>query len=256
MSQGNPIALKKTIESFLPVVDEIIFGDVLIFEEDRKIIEGYKLDYPLRTFKFDFNYIFKNGFCSILNELASYAKNKYVVYMNVGEIIEGPSVVEVATRDEFNAYFFDHATESHHWYRFYDKTEVRWRGIIHEELHPIPGRTIKPRFCQTPSFRMADTEKDMGSEFKAKVNNDVKELTYFNAYLRLVDEPSYIDVTNGGWVQYAKDGYQSLSERIQAKGKRLQAFQEGNLEMYLEDIHTNPEFQNEELIPNRIPRES
>ncbi len=253
MGQGNPIALRRTIEAFLPVVDEIIFGDVLLFEEDRKVIETYKHEYPLRTFQFDFNYIFKNGFSAILNELASYAKNRYVIYMNVSEVIDGGDF-KAALSDEYNAYYFDHAMEKHHWFRFYDKTEMRWRGIIHEEIHPIPGRKVELRACPTPSFRMADTDKDMDSPFKAKVYNDVKELVYFFNYMKLVDCPELIGVTHPGWVDYARDGYQSLKERIEKKGARYQAFIDSNLEAYLEDAYANKEFQEEELIVDRFPR--
>ena len=75
MSQGNPIVLKETFDSFWGVVDEIIWGDLCIFEDDRKLIESYQSLYNLKIVKYPFNYIFKNGFSSILNSLISHSKN-------------------------------------------------------------------------------------------------------------------------------------------------------------------------------------
>ncbi len=124
----------------------------------------------------------------------------------------------------------------------FNRQKVEWRGLIHEEVHPIREFAT---YAQQPSFQFADTEKDMDNSFKAKVCNDVKELTYFISYLRLVEQPYLIDVTNKGWVDYAKDSYQSLKSRIEAKGKRYEAFKKGDLSMYLEDVYTNPEFEKE-----------
>jgi hypothetical protein len=93
---------------------------------------------------------------------------------------------------------------------------------------------------------MADTEKDMQDEFKARVFNDCKEINYFSQYIRMVDDPKSIQATNMGWVKYAHQEYASMKERLLKKGKRYEAFVTGDFKLFLEDIYHNVEFQNEE----------
>lgn len=236
MSQGNPMALKRTFDSFKNVVDEIIFGDLTIFEEDTKLIESYKEEYNLKIVKFPFDFIFKNGFSSILNSLSDHAKNDIVIYMNCSEIIlYGKYSILDNVNNEFNCYYFDHSTDPHRWYRMYNRKELKWAGIIHEEVIGIH------RPYHKAIFRMADTEKDMVDPFRAAVFNDIKELCYFNQYVRLVDEPEHKIITNSGWLNFALDGYESFKYRMEKKGKRYEAFLKGDLGMYLDDIKNNPD---------------
>jgi len=39
MGQANPMALKRTLESFKGIVGEVVYGDVLIFDEDREVVK-------------------------------------------------------------------------------------------------------------------------------------------------------------------------------------------------------------------------
>lgn len=239
MSQGNPLALKRTLDSFAPICDEVIFGDLLVFEDDRELISSY----GVKSVALPFNFIFKNGFAATLNELAQYAKNDFVLYMNCSEVMEKQTItLDNATA---NCFCFDHATDPHRWFRLYNRHELKWNGLIHEEL------VGKRRPQETPIFRMADTEKDNTNAWKAKVYNDIKELVYFNQYLRLVREPSLIGVTNRGWVEYAQRDYNYIKQRIEAKGLRLEAFETGNLELYLTEIYSAEfvdEFKDSEII--------
>lgn len=239
MGQGNPAALKRTLDSFKGICNEVIFGDLLIFESDRQIIRGYQEEYNMPIVEFEFNHIFKHGFANTLNTLAYYATNDFVLYMNIGEVMDGEFDVLGKLNNDFNTYYLTHAIEKHHWFRLYNRKELQWNGLIHEEVY---GKRISN---PTPVFQFADTEKDLTTDFYVKVMNDVKELCYFYQYLKLVDNPELIGATNLGWVDYAKDGYDNLKERLLKKGKRYQAFQEGNLSKFLEDIFTNPEFENE-----------
>lgn len=239
MGQSNPVALKRTLDSFKGIVDEFIFGDLLIFDSDRQIIERYKEEYNLKIIKLPFNFIFEQGFAKTLNELAFHATNDWVLYMNVSEVIDGEHPIKEQMSKDYNCYSFDHAVDPHRWFRLYNRKELQWGGLIHEE---VIG-DVRP--CPFHVFRMMDTEKDIEDPFKAKVSNDVKELCYFRQYLRLVDEPDLRGNTHQGWVDYATQSYESLTERLGNKGKRYEAFAEGNLTMYLEDIYTNPEFEKE-----------
>lgn len=249
MAQGNPIALKRTLDSFKLYVSEVIFGDLLIFEEDRQLIKTYCEEYNMKMVYMPFNTIFLAGFARVLNLLASCATNDHCLYMNVSEIMD-PNVEQKLVMDEnVDAHYLIHAVETHHWYRMFNRKKVQWRGLIHEEVHPIAEFAT---YAQEPSFQFADTEKDMADPFKAKVYNDVKELIYFNMYLQLVEKPYLIDVTNEGWVNYAKDGYESLKSRIEAKGQRYHAFKCGDLDMYLHDIRTNPEFEAERFESSKL----
>jgi hypothetical protein len=248
MSQGNPVALKRTLESFKGVCNEIIFGDLLIFDKDREIIKEYQQDYNLKIVKLPFNEIFLNGFGSTLNKLAEHATNDFVIYMNVSEVIDdsAPCNIKKDVNEKYNCYCFNHATETHKWYRIYNRKELQWSGLIHEEV--VGDR----RGSGIPAFMMKDTEKDMVDEFYAKVANDIKELTYHYQYIRLVDEPNVMGATNIGWLNYAKDSYESLKERLLAKGNRYQAFLTGDLQMYLDDIYNNESFKNELFISSDL----
>lgn len=236
MGQANPTAFKRTVDSFKGIVDEVIFGDLLIFEDDRLQIEANPLYCKLSIVPLPFNYIFEHGFAATLNKLAEHATNDWVLYMNVSEVLDGEHPIKEQMSELYNCYSLDHAVETHRWFRLYNRKELKWGGLIHEEvvgdLRPSPFNVM----------RFADTEKDLDDPLKAKVSNDVKELCYFQAYIRLVDDPTLRGNTHQGWIDYATRDYDSLKERLLKKGKRYEAFQKGNLAMYLEDIQTNPEF--------------
>lgn len=239
MGQGNPVALKRTLDSFKNVVDEIIFGDVLIFESDREIINSYLKEYNMKIVRLPFNFIFLNGFGPTLNALAEFATNDWVLYMNVSEVLDGEHPVKEQMSKEYNCYSFDHATETHRWFRLYNRKELKWGGLIHEE---VIGDL---RLCPFNLFRMKDTTKDEENTFMAKVSNDVKEIVYWQQYMRLVDNPELRANTHQGWIDHATQDYDHFKERMRKKGKRYEAFEKGDLAMYLDDIHTNPEFEKE-----------
>lgn len=238
-TQGNPIALKRTIDSLKGVVNEVIVGSVCIFKEDDELIQSYESEINLKLIKMPFNYLFLNGFSNALNLLASYATNDWIVYLNVGEVVElGKENILNRLSNDYNCFYLDHATETHHWYRVYNRKEMQWGGILHEE---ITGKEV--RGCNdVPLFRFADTNKDDADEYYAAVCNDVKELVYFNLYLKLAEQSHLIDNTNQGWIAFAKEGYHGFIERLHKKGVRYDAFIQGNLQMYLGDINSNSEF--------------
>lgn len=246
--QGNPIALKRTIDSLNGVINEVIVGGVCIFEKDEEIIQSYDNEVSLKQIKVPFNYIFCNGFSNMLNMLAGFATNDWVVYLNVGEVVEeGKDEILNKLSNNFNAYYIDHAIETHHWFRVYNRKEMQWGGLIHEEL----AGDWRP-CADVPLFRFADTPKDMEDEFYAKVMNDVKELCYWNLYLKLAEQSHLIDNTNHGWVQFAKEGYHSFIDRLHSKGSRYEAFIIGDKEMYLKDIYNNPEFEKERFVSSKL----
>lgn len=238
-TQGNPIALKRTLESFKDVCDEFIIGDGCIFESDSKIIQSYKKDFNIGIVDLPFNYIFTFGFSSALNLLAAHSSNDLVVYMNVGEIIgEEHAILPLLKHfTQFNCYPFDHATDPHTWFRCYNRKELQWGGMIHEEL------TGNKREAPFYLFRMADTPKDDMDKFYAKVMDDAKELVYFNQYKKLVENPELKSSTNEYWLKFAKENYQSMIERLAKKGNRYEAYLNGNLQQYLDDVNTNTEFE-------------
>lgn len=239
MGQGNPVALKRTLDSFKGTVDEIIFGDLLIFDSDRAIIEKYKEEYNLQIIRMPFNFIFDHGFALTLNALAFHATNDWILYMNVSEVMDGDHPIKAQMSDEYNCYPLDHAVETHRWFRLYNRKELQWGGIIHEE---VIGDL---RQCPFFVMRFQDTEKDVEDSFKAKVCNDVKEINYWKQYMLLVEDPALRGTTHQGWIDHAKADYDHFKERMLKKGKRYEAFLTGNLTMYLEDIYTNPEFEKE-----------
>lgn len=249
MSQGNPIALKRTLNSFDGIVDEVIYGDLCVFPEDKIEIAKFN-GYNMTTVKLPFNYIFENGFSNVLNYLTDIAQNELCLYMNCSEVIDGEQrileLLDHFDKDNYNAFPFDHNSDPHTWYRMWNKSEMKWAGLIHEEL------IGKGRYCPYYIFRMADTDKDMDDPFKAKVMNDIKELTYFQQYVTLVEHPRFRSITNDYWINFAKDSYSSLKERLQNKGKRYEAFLLGDLGMYMKDALENKEFHLEEQKTNNI----
>lgn len=239
-TQGNPLALKRTVDSVKYICDEIVVGDVILFEDDRKLIESY----GVRLIDLPFNFIALNGFSSMLNWLADHSKNDVVLYLNVGEIIEkGENILSNIT-DEYNAWYIDHATERHRWWRCYNKHEMRWGGLIHEE---IMGEW---RPFHKPIFTFADTEKDMVDSFKSKIMNDIKESTYWTLLCRIVDDPSELGATNEGWLNFAKSQYDSMLERLKKKGRRYEAFIDGDLNTYLNEAINSEEFAEERFTSN------
>jgi|SRR6185369_1791818 len=249
LTQGNPIALRRTMDSLRGICDNYVVGDLCVFREDSEAISELKNDYPLHHARTNFNSLYQHGFSHNLNCLASLAKNDIVVYLNVGEVIESNEKDILATiSDEYNCYYIDHATEKHRWFRVWNRTEMKWSGLIHEEI------VGDYRPYHKPLFRFADTEKDMVDPFKAAVYNDIKEIVYWRNLMRIVDEPEVLGATAEGWVHFAKDNYSTMQERLLKKGVRPKAFEPwlGDLNMYLNDVYSNPEFEKERFESNHI----
>ncbi len=246
MAQGNPKALKETFDSFWGVVDEIIFGDVCLFEDDSRLIESYKNYYNLKIVKYPFNYIFKNGFSAILNNMISHSTNDWNVYMNCSEIIEKgrDKIVEtVQANSECNTFYFDHSSDGHHWFRLNRKSELHWEGNIHEQSGP--EENFRP--YHRPIFTMADLPKDNDNPIKSRTYDFGKEVTYFNNYRKLIDNPEQQGYTDNGWLKFAADNYQSFIDRMENKGEFYRGFVEDNIELVYKYINDSPDFYNERL---------
>src|ERR1700755_131826 len=107
-TQGNPIALKRTLDNTKNVVDEIIIGSVCVFEEDKKLIQFYGNEYNIKIIDLPFNYIFKFGFSKALNLLSEHSTNMVTMYLNVGEIIEkGEDKILEQLDDQYNCYYIN-----------------------------------------------------------------------------------------------------------------------------------------------------
>lgn len=243
MGSFNPVVLKKTLDSFVGsgICSEVIFGDMTIFKDDTELIKSYQEEYNMTIVPLPFDYIFKNGFSSVLNKLIEYADNPLTLYMNISEVIDEDYGINniVDNNKDCNTFYFTHRQENHRWFRMNDRDYLKWSGNIHEES----TGDFKP--YHKPIFMMKDLEKDLHNPFKAKCANDFKECVYFQQYLNLIDFPEKQGETNDGWIPFAKDNYDSMKERLLKKGARYEAFQEGNLEKYMNDVMTNPEFEKE-----------
>lgn len=241
MGAGNVLVLKETLESFKSIVNEVVYGDMLLFPEDRDILYGYKKEYNINIQRLPFNYIFQMGFSNCLNYLISNAKNDLCLYMNTSEVIDEDYGINdiVDSNPECNTFYFSHRQENHRWFRLSDRRYIRWSGNIHEDS----AGDIRP--YHKPIFMMADKEKDLDNPLKAKILNDCKELSYFNNYLKLIDKPHEQGATNDGWIKFVADQYEDMKQRLLNKCKRYEAFKIGDLEMYMQDVQNSPEFEKE-----------
>lgn len=246
MGAGNVKALGKTLASFSGVFDEVVYGDMLLFEEDRKVVDEYKQQYNMGVIELPFNYIFKYGFANTLNILSFHATNDIVLYMNTSEIIDVDfGIVDVVKRNEFNAFYFIHRTDPHRWFRMYNKNHLKWSGCIHEQLS---GEYLP---YHKPIFMMADLEKDMDDPFKADIFNAVKEIVYFNNYMKIVDDPTALGETDPGWVKFASENYESMKERMQSNTQLFKAFCTGSdrdLHVAINNYNPIKQFESSNLI--------
>lgn len=248
MSAGNVLILKETLKAFSGCCDEVIYGDLLLWDDDREIVRSYQEEFNLKIVPFEFNYLFKNGFSSLLNVLASHATNDIVMYMNTSEVIdEDYGISEIInTNPECNSFYFTHRLENHRWFRCYNRHDLKWSGRIHEQLEG----EFKPYY--KPIFMMKDLEKDLQDPLKAKILNCAKETVYFEQYNAIIDHPDQLGETDSGWIKFAKENYDSMKERLQIKGARYQAFIDGDLDAYMHDVMTNPEFEKERFQSNNL----
>ena len=244
MGQGNVIALKKTLESFKGVVDEVIYGDMLIYEEDREILNSYVADYQINVVSLPFNYIFHMGFSSVLNFLIGHAKNDMCIYMNTSEVIdEDYGINDIINRNpQCNMFYFNHRVEKHRWFRCFDRTTMLWSGFIHEEPRPTSDEE-RPYF--KPIFMMKDEEKDMLDSKKAYVFNRIKEIVYDSNYLKLIERPTLVGATNEGWISFVKNQYETMKQRT-LNHEFYEAFQTGNFRL-LKSIIDSPSFEEKQL---------
>jgi hypothetical protein len=248
MGAGNVLVLKETLKSFKNICNEIIYGDMLLWEGDREILKSYQSDYNLKIVEFTFNYIFKNGFSSLLNQLSSHASNDMVMYMNTSEVIdEDYGITKIINENpDCNSFYFTHRQENHRWFRTYNRHELKWGGRIHEQL----SGDFRP--YHKPIFMMKDLEKDLGDPLKAKILNCAKETVYWEQYTSIVDHPEMLEDTDPGWVSFCKSNYESMKERLKNKGARYKAFVDGDLKAYMHDVMTNPEFEKERFESNNL----
>lgn len=229
MGSGNTTVLYETLKSVGGICDEIIYGDLLLWQKDREQIEEYEKEFNMKIIPCKWNYLYKNGFSSLLNELAKYASNPYVLYLNTSEIIEQDfGVLEtIKNNPECNAFYFTHLTDGHRWYRLYKKYELQWSGILHEQLK---GEYIP---YHKSIFQMADLAKDMMDLSKAKILDSLKEIVYFRQYMNIVDKPELLGETDQGWVEFSKSNYDSFKERLEQRKEQVQAVESGYLHGFL-----------------------
>lgn len=248
MGAGNVKVLGKTLESFKNVFDEVIYGDLLLFQEDKKILDEYWKVYNMDIYRLPFNYIYKNGFSSTLNLLASVASNDVILYMNTSEVVdENYGIVDIVNNNkDCNSFYFIHRTDPHRWFRLYNKKDLQWSGVIHEQLKG------EYRPYHKPAFMMADLEKDMDDPRKASILNSVKEIVYFKNYLKIADgDKEVLGETDPGWVKFAHENRYNMFERMVSNGDLYQAFETGDhvcLEYALETYDKHTKFESSNLI--------
>lgn len=243
MGAGNVKVLRKTLESFKGIVDEVIYGDLLLWEGDREIVRGYQEEFNLKIIPFNFNFLFLHGFSALLNELAEYSSNSMVMYMNTSEVIdEDYGIVDLVNKNkDCNTFYFIHRQEAYRWHRIYNKNELQWSGRIHEQLKG------EYRPYHKPIFMMKDLEKDMDAPLVAKILNFIKELVYFEQYVAIVDNPNLLGETDQGWLSFAKKDYDSFKERLFKRPDSYQAMVIGDLAGLFMDIYDNTEFVSREF---------
>jgi hypothetical protein len=238
-AHANPIALKRTIDSVKDICNEIVVGELCLFPSDKEMIESYCQEYNLKVGHLHFNYLYRHGFSEVLNTLAAYAANDLILYLNVGEICESYKRHPLEVIDEkYNCYYIDNRHEKHRWFRMYDRRELKWSGLLHEEI------VGDHRPYHLPIMTFADTEKDTVDPLKAWVANDSKEIVYWRQLMRIVDHPEDLGATSPGWLQFAKEQYDSMKERMSQKGSRVTAFDTGNLNMYFQNLFDNKDILN------------
>ena len=231
LTQGNAVALKRTIDSLVDIIDDVVIGDLSVFKDDKESIKSMKVDCNVTIVDLPFDFLFKKGFSVGLNTLATYTKNDLCCYLNVGEVlISDKNELKNRISPSYNCYYIDHPTETHHWYRVFNKKEIQWGGLIHEEIY---GNT---KACSVPLFRFDDTPKDSDDELKAWVYNEIKEMIYWSLLLKLIDQPHLIGNTNHGWIQFAQDSYHSFIERLHQKGDMYEAMIRGDYELLMRAI--------------------
>lgn len=239
MGAGNINALYHTIKSVQGICDEVVYGDLLLWDIDRDVVNGYAKEFNLKVVPFNFNYLYHNGFSSLLNELAEQATNEYVMYLNTSEVVEIDYGILNIIKDnpECNSFYFTHPDENHRWFRTYKKSELQWSGILHEQLK---GEYIP---YHKSIFQMKDLPKDMMDIEKAKILDSLKEIVYFRQYMNIIDKPELLGETDAGWVSFSKSNYDSFKERLDQRKAQVEAVASGDLYSFLRAARYDINFQ-------------
>lgn len=220
ISQGHPECLIETVNTWLPEVDEVIIGDVMIRHQDRsRYVNHFENEPKIKAVLLDFNTLFKQGFATTFNQLAAKASNDLVVFFGVGNVLECPiKAPSVKTHNCFgyrrNDGFLCHT--------FYKRSELTFRYSIHEELEG------DVRFDNNPHFHIGDIAKDQHAIYE-----DVKEIVYFEQYRKILDGEG---TTHPGWVNFCKRNEAAIRDVLKSKGRRYEAFAYGDLEGYLKQV--------------------
>lgn len=222
-TQGNPEATIKTIDSYLPYVDEVVIGDVMVFDADRqKIVDHYEGSDKVFVQLLPFNHLFEHGFARTFNKLAAIAKHDFILLMGVGNVLDKWYGIDFTQAANMWAYQRNDGMLCH---TFYDRRELELTYCIHEEVTPRPGHSIT--WDNNAVFDMLDEPKDVE---KMHVYNDIKEIVYLEQYRKIFTGE---DTSNPGWVKWVRHNWPVLEAALKTKGKRLEAFKSGGLEKYL-----------------------
>jgi hypothetical protein len=239
MGSGNTKILRETLRSVSGICNQIVYGDMLLWDYEKGIINSYANEFNLKIVPFNWNYLYQNGFSSLLNKLAEQSDNEYVMYLNTSEVIDIDFGILDAIKNnpECNAFYFTHFTDTHRWFRTYKKSELQWSGILHEQLK---GEYIP---YHKSIFQMKDLPKDMEDITKAKILDSLKEIVYFKQYMNIIDNPECLGETDPGWVRFSKENYNSFKERLDQRKEQVAAVEAGDLEWFLKTANHDIENQ-------------
>lgn len=227
LAHGNPIELINTIDSWYGV-DEVIIGDLFILNEDRDYFHAnYKNRVHTLVVPLPFNYIFKNGFSNTMNFVTNHSRNDWVIWTGIADRLASDII---PPSGNFNCLGFTGLHNGHLYSNFYNKKEMHFDGLIHEEVIPLPG--FEKRLDYNPHFSIQEVAKD-ADERKAAIYNDVKQIVYCEQYRRIVKHPELKGITADYWVNIAKKEYNDILITLTRKAGRYNAFRTGDINEYL-----------------------
>lgn len=229
---GNVENIKRTIKSCEGICDETIIISTAFYLDDI----GAFHQLTDKVVELDWNFTFKHGFGSMMNQGTSISKNDWLVLLGVAETLAEPLCDIHKTlqgAQACNVFRCNHINDIHTWGRVWRRGGgTAWSGIIHEEISGGVNAGLM--------FRMQDTEKTPCEDhIRNEANRFIKTLSYNSLYRDLLRTPELLGATDQGWLKFVQGAEESILAFCEDHKEMLDACHKGNLPKFLDLVEAS-----------------
>ncbi len=226
---SHPENIQRTINSCSHICDDTVIVSTAFFIEDQSLFR----DIATKVVQLDWNYVFKQGFGSMMNQGTPHTRHDWCLLLGVAEtwaedFRDTPHLLESAPNNM--VFRCSHHNDPNTWKRLWNRTGgPEWSGLIHEEIRGgIDGGV---------TFRFQDTDKTPKTDpTKQEILRWIKVLTYHEQYWRLLNDSSLLFGTDPGWLAFVNGSRESIISFRENHQDLIQPCLSGDLVAFLKAV--------------------